>query len=275
LAQGIWVQEDPPKSLQVAPYCHPSSVASTKMADVEAQQYAPMAEGGSVKDACREVRMGFIRKVYSILTVQLLVTVAIAGYIGQMPVQWFADNMWLLQLSLVGTIVVTCIIMCCPDVCRRYPSNYVVLFGFTACEAVLVGVVSAQYTAGVVCFCAGVTTVIFVGMTVYAWTTKSDFTGMGPYLLVALLALFTLGCAFSLLSLFGINLAPLKMFYAAAGVLIFTCFIVYDTQLIIGAYQGHKLEFGIDDYVFAALSLYLDIINLFLDLLRLFGSSND
>jgi len=56
-----------------------------------------------------------------------------------------------------------------------------------------------------------------------------------------------------------------------SGVLLFTFYIVFDTQLLIGEYGGHKVQFGIDDYVFAALNLYLDIINLFLHILSLFG----
>jgi len=225
-----------------------------------------------VKHATQEVRMAFVRKVYSLLCVQLLVTVAIAGYIMRMPGQWLVDNMWLMQVSLVGTLITTCVIACCPDLCRSYPSNYFVLFGFTACEAVLVGVVSAQYTAGLVGLCAAVTAAIFLCMTAYAWTTKNDFTGFGPYLYAGLIALFCLGCSFPLLQLLGVNVAPVKLLYAAGGVLLFTMFIVYDTQLIIGT--GHKLEFGVDDYVFAALNIYLDIINIFLDLLQMLSSDD-
>lgn len=45
-------------------------------------------------------------------------------------------------------------------------------------------------------------------------------------------------------------------------------YIVYDTQLIVGgAHKKH--EFGVDDYVFAALNLYLDIINLFIFILSI------
>ena len=58
-----------------------------------------------------------------------------------------------------------------------------------------------------------------------------------------------------------------------AGVLIFSLYIVHDTQLMLGG--SHKVSIGMDDYVFAALNLYLDIINLFLLLLDLLNGGRD
>ena len=68
--------------------------------------------------------------------------------------------------------------------------------------------------------------------------------------------------------------------YAGCGCLIFSMFIVYDTQLIAGsaapgAEQGsRKYAIGYDDYVFAALNIYLDIINLFIYLLQILNDRN-
>ena len=62
----------------------------------------------------------------------------------------------------------------------------------------------------------------------------------------------------------------LEVIYAGCGTLLFSFYIVYDTQLIVGG-KHNAIRFSIDDYVFAALNLYMDIINLFIMLLRLFG----
>mmetsp|Transcript_56725 Transcript_56725/g.161045 ORF Transcript_56725/g.161045 Transcript_56725/m.161045 type:complete len:246 (+) Transcript_56725:77-814(+) len=242
------------------------------MADVESQEYQPMGTDRiMVKDATREVRMGFVRKVYGILSAQLLLTVLIAAPIQQMPTQWFKDNIWMMQASLIGSLCTMCALACCPDLGRRFPTNYLILFGFTVCEAVIVGMVSAKYSAGLVCACVGITALVFLGMTVYAFKTKSDFTGAAPYLFGGLLVLMTLGFGIGMLNICGVQTSSLRMLYAAGGVLMFTIFIVYDTQLILGEWGGHEQQFSIDDYVFASLNLYLDIINLFLHLLRLFG----
>jgi len=223
----------------------------------------------SIKQANTEVQRGFVRKVYGILSVQLLSTVVIAAPFQQLPMEWFANHMWVMQASLVVSIVAIVAISCCPHVGRTYPTNYLLLGAFTVSEAVLVGLVSARYTAGSVCLCAGLTAIIFLGMTVLAWTTKIDFTGYGTYGLAGLLALFTLGCAFSIMMCCGIHIPMMGAIYAFFGVVLFTLYIVYDTQLIMGG--GHKVSFSTDDYVFAALNLYLDIINIFLELLSLFG----
>ena len=58
-----------------------------------------------------------------------------------------------------------------------------------------------------------------------------------------------------------------------SGALLFSAFIVHDTQLIVG---GKKRQFDTNDYVLGAMSLYMDIVNLFLAyLLRLFGELQD
>ena len=61
--------------------------------------------------------------------------------------------------------------------------------------------------------------------------------------------------------------------YGAAGALVFMVYIVYDTQLMIGG--KHKYSLDPEEYVFAALNLYLDIINLFLYLLSMIGASKN
>ena len=61
--------------------------------------------------------------------------------------------------------------------------------------------------------------------------------------------------------------------YAAAGALIFMVYIVYDTQIMMGG--KHKYALDPEEYVFAALNLYLDIINLFMYLLTIIGVSKN
>ena len=60
----------------------------------------------------------------------------------------------------------------------------------------------------------------------------------------------------------------MRKLYLLAGVLIFSLYIVYDTQTIVGG-EHKNFQFDMDDYVLAALVIYLDIINLFILLLQL------
>ena len=86
-------------------------------------------------------------------------------------------------------------------------------------------------------------------------------------------ALFALLCG---LIMFGIMAAifqsqVMDTLYAALGAILFSVYIVVDTQLIMGG--KHRLAISPEEYIFAALNLYLDVINLFLFLLRLFGNN--
>lgn len=213
--------------------------------------------------------MGFVRKVYGILSAQLLLTVAIAAPFQRMTPEFMNEHQWILYVSLGVLVGTMCCMMCCAQVLRRYPENYIFLLVLTSCLGVLVGFTSAMYTWQSVALAAGITVAIFLGMTVYAWATSTDFTGAGPYLFAALLCLMCFGFALSILGLCGVDIKWATMFYDLLGVLLFTFYIVYDTQLILGG--NHKVKFGIDDYCLAALNLYLDIINLFLHLLSLVG----
>jgi len=235
---------------------------------------AELLLGGEVidiKHASIELRRGFVRKVYSILATQLLLTTLIAVPLQTVSALWMRNNKWLLWVAVGMTLVTICAMTLSRNLARNYPTNYIMLFTFTTFEGVLVGFVSAQYTWQSVMLAAGITVVIFLGMTAFAWNTKTDFTGMGPYFFAALMVLAAFGLVTGIMGLCGVHIAWLMMLYDALGVLIFTMYIVYDTQLILGEWGGHSNQFSIDDYVFGALTLYLDIINLFLHLLRLVG----
>eukprot|EP00929_Paragymnodinium_shiwhaense_P018456 TRINITY_DN12915_c0_g1_i1.p1 TRINITY_DN12915_c0_g1~~TRINITY_DN12915_c0_g1_i1.p1 ORF type:complete len:288 (-),score=60.62 TRINITY_DN12915_c0_g1_i1:175-963(-) len=217
------------------------------------------------------VRRSFIRKVYSILSMQLMLTVIVASPIAFVLGRvWVLQNMWLYYMSLACSLGIMCAATCCcSEMLRTFPANYAILFTFTFFEALLVGCVSAMYSPQAVIMAAGTTVFVFLGLTAYACFTKTDFTGMGPYLMAALMAMISFSFMCMMLSFF-MDLPPwLHTAYAFCGVLLFSFYIVYDTQLIVGG--KHKNAFSVDDYCYAALNLYLDIINLFLYLLSLFG----
>jgi len=213
-----------------------------------------------------EVRSGFVQKVYGILTVQLVITALIAAPIAQQDPYWVASHASICQGCMIVSLVAVLMVSCCfQKVARQVPYNYMFLLLVTVCEAVIVGFVCAMYTADSVLLAVLETAGIFFGLTLYACTTKSDFTGMGPYLATAMWGLL-------LTSIIAFFLPGDGMQYMIAGfgAILFSFYIVYDTQMICGG--KHKVGcYGVDDYVFAALNIYLDIINLFLYLLELFG----
>jgi FtsH-binding integral membrane protein len=110
-----------------------------------------------------------------------------------------------------------------------------------------------------------VTVVICLGLTAFSFQTKYDFTMMGGSLF-CILMVFTL---FGILAMF-IRIPAMQMVLAAVGAIIFSVYLVYDTQLMIGG--KHKMSISPEEYVFAALNIYMDVIMIFLYILRLLGS---
>jgi FtsH-binding integral membrane protein len=235
----------------------------------ETQPLNPTAQ--QLKDVSAEIRLGFVRKVYGILCAQLLLTVLIATPIALSGRTWIMTHRYIMYVSMFAVLAMALSMMCLGKLLRTFPGNYIFLFVFTSLMAVMVGFTSAMYTWQSVVLAAGATLAIFVLLTIYAVCFAPDFTGFGPYLFAALSALLVWGFIAAILSLCGAHVHWMMIVYDIVGTLIFSFYIVYDTQLIIGEYGGHKVQFDLDDYCFAALNLYLDIVNLFLLLLELMG----
>jgi FtsH-binding integral membrane protein len=103
-------------------------------------------------------------------------------------------------------------------------------------------------------------------LTFYAIITKRDFAS-GMAILVAFIA-----STFMFWLFFFINwTSTAQIFYSSIGIFVFGLYLVIDTQLIMG---GRKIALSIDDYVVAALLLYIDIIQIFLYILSLLTNKN-
>jgi FtsH-binding integral membrane protein len=124
--------------------------------------------------------------------------------------------------------------------------------------------------ADAVLLAVGITAVICLALTAFSFQTKWDFTAMGSGLFVCLVVLVIFG----FLAMFLRNTFPiLNLVYACLGALLFSVYLVYDTQLMIGG--KHKCSISPEEYIFAALNIYMDIINIFIFILSIIGSSND
>jgi len=224
------------------------------------------------------VRHGFVQKVYGILGMQLLVTTVVGGLVMTWSSSLAKSNpaslMGLILLSTMVSISSMCVFTCCPDTMRQTPINYIILTIFTLAEAVVVGVVSSSYTTESVLMVLAVTVFVVLGLTLFACQTTYDITGFMPYMLVVCMVFCGFGMLFWIGALCGLASSPafhgLRLMYAFFGALLFSGFIVLDTQLIVGG-KHSKYSFSLDDYCMAAISLYLDIIQLFMFLLELLG----
>jgi len=239
-----------------------------------------------------EIRLGFVKKVYGILTSMLVVSFTIASpfvFNEDETMEYMRKNTWIIGVTTMFLLIhqIVNIAICFESCCgggpcmRTYlkmfvkvPWNYIFCMTYAICFGVVLGFISSQYTAQSVCLVFILTAVIMMSLTVYAVTTNADFTGSGMYIFAAMVGFVLLG----ILAMFFPGNNTLHKAIAALGAILMSFVIIYDTQLIFGTASlemgrsaARKIEFTVDMYCFAAYQLYLDFVNLFLYLLELFG----
>ena len=244
-------------------------------------QYQPQPQPGygvpeqPIKDEIQQVaeinyimRRGFIVKTYGILLSQLALSTAFIALtfipaIKREILRNFSNPLILVFLIVfvIVTIVVFIVFGCCRDTARKVPTNYILLFSFTLCMSFYLSLLCSAFETKTVISALFLTCAATIGLTVYASRTTTDFTYCGGFLFAFC---FILVISFALF--FWIDYYA---FYCGLGVMLYSLYIIYDTQLILGKFGA---EYNIDDYCFAALNLYIDIIYLFIRILIILGN---
>ena len=166
-----------------------------------------------------------------------------------------------MPIAAIITIITLYSLVCYKSLSRKVPLNYTLLSVFTVCEAYLVSMVTVPYEPRLIFAATCLTAGIVVSLTIYALTTKTDFTVMGGLLFMLCVTLILA----SVLGLFFRSMI-FQILLSAFAVLLFGVYLVYDTQLIVG---GKSRELALDDYIIGALMLYIDIIRIFIEVLRI------
>ncbi|OAY72935.1 BI1-like protein [Ananas comosus] len=256
-----------------------------------------------------QLRWAFIRKVYAIVAFQILATTAVAAAVNfvhpvrafflshtpaslavLIPERTFFSFSFNLNLGLFCVLFSRnlydsdmAVLLPMVYFRERHPINLLLLGLFTICISFAVGIACSQQVAvfdrlsmfssflarvigKVVLEAAVLTFVVVVGLTLYTfWAAKRgyDFNFLGPFLSAALLVLII----YCLIQIF-IPLGKIgSTIYGCIAAIVFSGFIIYDTDNLI---KRHTY----DQYICAAISLYLDIINLFMALLTAFGATD-
>lgn len=147
---------------------------------------------------------------------------------------------------------------------KSYPTNLLFLGCFTALEAYSISVIVSFYDKVIVLEALILTAGIFIALTLFACQTKYDFTSWMPYLVGGLWGLILFGF---MAAFFPYN-STAELVYGGIAALLFSAYILVDTQLVMRHYH-------VEEEIAAAISLYLDIINLFLAILRILNSQSN
>jgi uncharacterized protein len=145
-----------------------------------------------------------------------------------------------------------------------------VFWGYAIIMGISLSPILLLYTGASVAKTFFITAATFGSMSLWGYTTKTDLTGMGRFLIMGVI-----GLVIAMVVNIFLQSSAVDFAISVVGVLAFTGLTAYDTQKIKemytvnddGTVAGRKAIMG-------ALSLYLDFVNLFLMLLRLFGNRN-
>jgi FtsH-binding integral membrane protein len=212
----------------------------------------------------------YMIRVYNNMFVGLLLTALVAYFTAQSQpaVMFIANNGLILGLVMLGMAIGFNFVM------NRlsYTGLQLYFYGFAALFGAMTSVYLAIYTGESVARAFVMTAALFGGLSLYGYTTKRDLTSMGTFLRVGIWVLI-IG---SLINAFIFKSSAASMAISAISLVIFTGLTAYDTQKIRNLYYSGVGQEGLQKLSIAgALTLYLDFINMFLAMLRLFGNQRN
>jgi FtsH-binding integral membrane protein len=233
----------------------------------------------------REDRNRFIARVYGILTGQLLFTAGTIHLFHLNPQirDWMLYSQAGRKVPLLGLLISTIawwIALSSEQTRQSSPMRWPILLAFTAGESIAVGFISSVYNYNTVLKAVlgtGISTLSVTAYTLLQKNPKYDLSQWGR-------ALSGLGMAFLLyglihvLELFGILprgfLPYTEAIYSILGAGLFNLYLAHHTRLIVSG-KSSKYQMNEKDYILGAMSVYSDIINIFLYILRLLGDIDD
>lgn len=215
----------------------------------------------NVAQATKNIRLAFLRKVYGLLTMQIFLTVIIAAlFMFTPPIKGFVQtNDWMMLVSFLGSLV---LLIPLHIKRRESPTNLILLTAFTVVQAYTIGVIVTFYSKTIVLEALLLTLLVLGGLTLYTFQTKHDFSAMHSGLFAGLMILIVGG----FLQIF-LQSPIFELFIGFGGAFLFCLFIIYDTKLIMETLSP-------EEYILATINLYMDIINLFLYILRILQALN-
>jgi len=193
-----------------------------------------------------------LKNTYTLLSGTLLLTAGIT---------WLTQDIHLSPWAYLGSIIGSFVLLFVTMGLRNSALGVLALVGFACLEGLSLGPVINFYLhtpqgSATVAEASGLTALAFVSLSAYVHTTRRDFSAMRGMLFVGLIVVVIA----SLIGIF-VPSQAFQMAIAAVSALLFCGYILYDTSDIIHG--------GETNYIMATMRLYLDILNLFLSLLRL------
>jgi len=230
------------------------------------QQSTQFQETGSIAHVNQ-----FIRSVYNWMSIGLALTGFVALFVANSPqlIQLIFGNKLIFFGLILGELGL--VIYLSARIHKMEASTATAMFVFyAALNGVTIASIFLIYTGASIVstffICAGT----FVACSIYGMTTKRDLTSMGGFMAMGLIGIIIA----SLVNMF-VRSSGMSIIISYVGVIVFVGLTAYDTQKLKDMALTQPMDAGASvirkGAIMGALSLYLDFINLFLMLLRIFG----
>ncbi len=212
-----------------------------------------------------------IRNVYLWMCGALAITGLTAYYVATTPniLSWVFGNSWVFIGLIIAELALVIGLSAAINKISSVTATLMFIL-YSVVNGMTLSSIFVVYELGSIASTFFVTAGTFGVMSVYGSVTKKDLTKIGNLCIMAVIGLI-LATLVNLL----IKSSVLELIVSCVGILVFVGLTAYDAQKIKGMLQGaEENEMTSKIAVLGALSLYLDFINIFLYLLRLFGRRN-
>ncbi|WKX98430.1 hypothetical protein Q1695_013818 [Nippostrongylus brasiliensis] len=210
------------------------------------------------------VRRAFVRKVFLILTIMLLTCCAMmAPVLFVKELKMFLKKNVLIQFAALAVWFITYyILMCCHKVARHYPWNIILLSIFTLASGVFLMVLCARVAPAIIAITLPTTALSSAAIILFACVTTIDITSYMFIIFAAGVVVFIFVIAVSIASFF-IDVGIMNIVASGALCILFMVYLALDTQMVVG---GRKHQISPEEYVYAALILFVDIFEIFINM---------
>ncbi len=210
----------------------------------------------------------FFARIYALVGMGI----AVSAVVAFITLTMFADNisailtghtwllfvLWILEMVLVVAVT--------PMAAKNSPMALPAFIGFSALNGFTLTFTLAYFNLSSIAIAFAITAGMFFALSVFGKTTKRDLSGMGKAMFAALIGIIIA----SLVNLF-VGSSGMDFMISILSVIVFSGLIAWDNQRIEALYNQADSNVTDGWAVSMALSLYLDFINLFISILRIFG----
>ncbi|KAH8278711.1 hypothetical protein KR018_007532 [Drosophila ironensis] len=230
---------------------------------------APEVESKKFHFSKASIRRGFAWKVFGILLLQLATTLfVLSAMIYNSEVKYeLARNPRIVIISLIETFMILIVLVRNEELRRQTSMNFASLAVLTVSQSICIAVTACHIAATEILMAVSALSLVCLGLMLFALQPKYDFTPSFGLLVTVVALMF-----FFVISHTYVTKDVMMIIAASIYTMILSGWLLYDIHKMIGG--KHKHEINPEEYVFASISLYTDVIDVFTNFVEVIGGKD-